>query len=114
MRKIRRIVDLGSIMQAIFADLAGVIKTADGGMNWVPKGAATAAVRVGENAPVMLFNSTGGVLFVAFGDQTMGAPADATNGLPVLAGETVVYNSGDKAWVRASAAGIFAYVGDPE
>jgi hypothetical protein len=113
-RKVKRITDLGSIFQAIFADLAGIMKTSDGGLDWVIKGSATTAVRVGENATVMLYNSTGGTLFVAFGAQAMAAPTAATDGLPVLAGETRVYNSGSNPWVRASAAGVFAYVGDSE
>lgn len=113
-RKVKRITDMGTLFQAIFGDRAGVLKMSDGGLNWTPAGQITAAVRVGENQHVMLYNSTAGDLFVAFGDQGMGAPTTAANGLPVLAGSTVVYSSGEKGWARASAAGVFAYVGDAE
>ncbi|MCH7925797.1 MAG: hypothetical protein IIC51_09720 [Planctomycetes bacterium] len=75
-------------------------------------GVLTAAVRIKENTPIMIFNSTGGVIFVAFGAQAMSAPTDATDGIPILAGETFMLNSGNEAWVRASAAGVFGYTAD--
>jgi hypothetical protein len=180
-RKIKRITDLGSLFQSIFADLAGVLKTSDGGLDWTIKGTAkitraftsatattvtvplggaysvdggvidindgnfftytsytpgtgvfagvapdptgpgftggepvTQSVRVGENAHVMVFNSDVSVHFIAFGDQTVGAPSAATDGLPVLAGEVKVFSSGENDWVRSDDDLVFAYVGDAE
>jgi hypothetical protein len=111
-KPVKNITNIGTILQAIFADLSAVIRVAQAGLDWTPKGDLTNAVRVGENTPVMLYNSTGGVLFVAFGDQSMSAPTGATDGIPIAAGEKFVLNSGAKAWVRGSAAGIFAYNAD--
>ncbi len=112
-KKIRkRITDLGTVIQALFADLAGSLRTAESGLDLQPVGTITAQVRVNQNTSVLVFNSTAGVLFVAFGDDGMSAPTAATDGIPVVAGQTAMLNSGDKIWIRGSAAGLFAYTGD--
>lgn len=112
-RKINKITDLGTILQAIFADLAGTIRMAESGLDLTPVGSITAEVRVNRNTPVLVYNSTGADLFVAFGVQGLSAPADAAAGVPVLANQTAMLNSGDSIWIRGSAAGLFAYTGDP-
>lgn len=111
-KKIRRIVDIGTVIQAIYADSAGVIRIAQAGLDLAPIGALDAAVRVGENTPVLVFNSAGAVAFVTFGDQSVAAPGTAANGIPIPAGQTVMLNSGAKAWIRASASTVFGYAAD--
>lgn len=111
-KRIKKITNPQQIFQAIFGDSASVVRVAEAGLDWTPKGAANNAVRVDKGTPVLCYNSGAGVAYVAFGDQSMAAPSAATNGVPVLAGQTFVLNSGEKEWVRASAATLFVFVGD--
>lgn len=111
-KKITSITNLGTMQQAAFADAAAVIRVAQAGLDWNPLGSITTAVQCQPNTPVMIYNSTAGVLYVAFGSQTVGAPTTAANGIPVLANSLTVLNSGANAWVIASATGAFAYNAD--
>lgn len=111
-KKITNVTNAGTVVQAVFADLAAVIRTVNAGLDWKPVGALGTAVRVTENTPVMVFNSAGAVAYVAFGIQTMAAPTGPTDGIPIAAGEKFVLSSGDFAWVRASAATVYGYKGD--
>jgi len=111
-RKVRRITDLGTILQSIFADFAGVIKTAESGLNLTPIGALDSAKRIGKNTPILVYNNDTSDHFVTFGADGVSAPSDATDGIPVLAGETMMLNSGDNAWVISDSASVFGYPGD--
>jgi hypothetical protein len=111
-KKINQITPQATIVQALFADLAAVLRVAQAGLDWKPLGDVAAATLCQFNTPVMLYNSTGSTIFVAFGLQTMAAPTNATNGIPIAAGEKFVCSSGSSAFVRASAAGLFAYNAD--
>lgn len=111
-KRIKKITNPQQIFQAVYGDGSSIIRVAESGLNWTPRGAAGTAVRVDKGTPVLCYNSGAGVAFVAFGDQTMSAPTAATNGIPVLAGQTFVLNSGDSEWVRASAATLFVFVAD--
>jgi hypothetical protein len=111
-KKVTSVTNLGTMQQAVFADAAAVIRVAESGLDWHPLGSITTAVLCQPNTPVLIYNSTGTVLFVAFGSQTVAAPTSAANGLPVPANSTVVYNSGVNSWVIGSAAGLFAYNAD--
>lgn len=112
MKNIRRITDMGTLLQAIFADLAGSIKVSEGGLDLAILGALNTAVRVGPAAVIRVFNAGGATAYVAFGAQGMAAPTGPTDGIPVPAGQYLVVNSGAKEWVRASAATMFGYKGD--
>ena len=74
-KKINRVTDGGTVIQAIYADLAGALRMAESGLDLTPVGSITAATRVNRNTPVLVYNSTAGTLFVAFGDASVGAPA---------------------------------------
>lgn len=111
-KKITSLTDLGTMQQGVFADAATVIRVAQAGLDWNPLGDCSTAKQCQPNTPVMIYNSTGATVFVAFGAQAMGAPTTAANGIPVLAGEKFVANSGVNSWVRASAALVFAYNAD--
>jgi hypothetical protein len=112
MKKIRRITDMGTFIQAIFADLAGSIKISEGGLDLSIMGALNTAIRVGPAATIRVFNAGGATAYVAFGIQGMAAPTSPLDGIPVPSGQYLVVNSGDKEWVRASAATMFGYQGD--
>lgn len=112
MKKINKVTDLGKIRQAVFADEASVNRHSESGLDWTPIGDVATAIRVGQAAPVLAFNSTGAVLYVAFGDEGMAAPTGPANGIPVAAGEKFVINSGANEFIRSSAAGLFAYKAD--
>jgi hypothetical protein len=107
-------VGLGQIGQQIHDVQSGNRKTGDAGLAWTPIGDVGTAVKVGYRTPVRLYNSTGAVIFVSFGLYGMAAPSTAANGMPVLAGSMIVYNSGYNNYVRSSGAGLFGYTGDPE
>ncbi len=107
----KKITDLGKIIQSIFEDASHVIKTANAGIAVSNAGVAlNAALRIGENQPIMIFNSSGSVQYVAFGVSGLSAPSAPTDGIPVKAGDIVFLNSGSYAWVRASAASVYGYV----
>lgn len=110
-----RVTDPGKILQSEFAFQSGAKRTTNVGLDWVPVGSITSAVQVGPGNAVMVYNSTGATLFIAFGGaSTVAAPTAASNGIPVLAGEKFVVSSGSNAWVIGSATGLFAYVGDTQ
>jgi hypothetical protein len=111
-KRITKITNPMQIFQAIFGDSAGVVRASESGLDWTPKGAAGTAIRVDQGTPCLCFNSSGSVQFVAFGDQTVAAPSSASNGIPILAGQTFIVNSGEKEWIRASAASVFVFTGD--
>lgn len=111
-KPVTSITNQGTVIQAIFADAAAVLRVAQAGLDWHPLGSITSAVRCGSNTPVMVYNSTGGVLYVAFGAQAMSAPTTAANGIPIAGGEKFVLSSGVNAWVMGSGAGLFAYNAD--
>lgn len=112
MKKIKKLTDIGTIQQAVFADNASVNRVAEAGLDLLPVGSLSNAVRIGEATPIMIFNSGGAVAYVAFGAQDMAAPSGPTNGIPVPAGQLLMLNSGASAWVRASAATVYGYKGD--
>lgn len=111
-KRIKKITNPQQIFQSVYGDSSSVIRMAEGGLDWTPKGAAGTAVRVDKGTPILCYNGGAGVAFVAFGAQGMSAPSSAANGIPVLAGQTFILNSGDNEWVRASSASLFVYVGD--
>lgn len=111
-KRIKKITSPPQIFQSVFGDSAATIRVAEAGLDWTPKGAANTAIRVDKGTPVLCYNGGAGVAFVAFGDQSMSAPSAATNGVPVLAGQIFILNSGEKEWVRANSASLFVYVGD--
>jgi hypothetical protein len=111
-KKINQVTPMGTMQQAAFADLAAVLRVAQAGLDWHPLGDVANATSCLPNTPVMVYNSTGATIFVAFGAQAMGAPTTASNGIPIAAGEKFVCNSGANSFVRASGAGLFAYNAD--
>lgn len=112
MKKIRKITDIGTVIQAIFAEEPGAIRVAESGLEWSPIGSLATAKRVGVTSPIRIFNSSGAIAYVAFGDEAMLAPTGPTDGIPVPGGAVVVLNSGAKNWVRSSAGTVYGYQGD--
>ena len=108
--------DPGKIQQDIFSSPAKVNKIAQAGLSWLPIGAANVATRTEQNAPVMFFNSAGTIAYVKFAATSAGivAPTGPADGLPVPAGQTVVYKSGSKSYYIASAATVFSYQAEIE
>lgn len=113
-RKLTKLTDVWKIIQAAFSDDAQVERASESGLSWQPMGAAANAVKVGSSTPVMVFNSAGSIAYVAFGAAAMAAPSAPANGIPVPAGATIIVNSGDNEYVRASAATVFVYASEPE
>jgi hypothetical protein len=111
-KKVTSITNLGTMQQAAFADAAAVIRVAESGLDWNPLGDIATAKLCGPNTPVLIYNSTGAAVFVAFGPQAVAAPTTAANGIPVVAGAVFVLNSGVNSWVRSSVCGVFAYNAD--
>lgn len=108
-----RMTDKGKRGQLMFADEASVSRTGDAGMDWKPIGALVPAQNVGTGCPVLVYNSGASVAFVACGKtETVTAPTSAANGVPVLAGQTLVLNSGENSWIISSSASVFGYTGD--
>jgi hypothetical protein len=101
-----------SIDQFSYHPDARVRKNSDAGLPWAPVGAIDSAVKVGANTPVRVYNGNAAVQFVIFGDASVAAPTGAADGIPVKAGESVVFNSGLNAYVRGSVATLFAYTAE--
>lgn len=72
----------------------------------------SAAVEVGKFKQVLVFNTTGSLGYVAFGDSTLAAPAGGATGVPIPAGQGVVLASGENTHIRASAATVFGYLAE--
>lgn len=111
-KKITSLTDLGTMQQAVFADVAAVLRTAQSGLDWNPLGDCSTSKQCGPHTPVMIYNSTNAVVFVSFGTQSVTAPSSALNGIPILAGEKFVLSSGLSSWVISSAAAVYAYNAD--
>ena len=108
--------DPSKIQQDIFSSLAKVYKVAQAGLSWLPKGTATVAMRVDPSTPVMFFNNSSSVVFVKFAPTSTGiaAPTGPSDGLPVPANQTVVYNSGSNSYYISSSAAVYAYLPEAE
>lgn len=111
-KSITRIADPGTVIQSVFADLAAAIRMAESGLDLTAVGALNAAVRIGMNTPILVYNSDSSVHYIKFGVQAVTAPTNASNGIPVLANSTIMLNSGAQAWVRSDSALVFGYKGD--
>lgn len=105
-----KIVDPAKIFQLIFDNLSESIKVAPIGFNYKPVGSIATAVKVGFNTPVMIYNPTNAVAFVAFGDSNVAAPASAATGIPVLPNEKAILSSGPSTQFVIASAALFAYI----
>ena len=72
-------------------------------------GAIDTAQAVPSYSTVMIFNSSVLVQYIAFGDATV-TVSGPTDGIPILAGQYVVLNSGNNTYVVGSAATVYAYL----
>ena len=111
-KKIRKITDPGTLMQSIFADLAGDVRVGESGMDLKPIGAIDSAKRVGEGTSVLVYNAGGSTAFGKFGVQTVTAPTGPSDGIPILASEKFMCNSGPDAWIIGNSASLYAYTAD--
>jgi len=109
MKVSHKITNVLSVIQRIYSDRARVIRTAESGMVWDPKGELSTALFCGTNKPIQLYNASGATQYVAFGAQGMSAPSSASDGFPIPAGSLFVINSGDNDWVRSSSNQVFGY-----
>ncbi len=114
MAKKNKSIDPAKIGISSYDARAQVQKNSDAGLSWKPLGSISTAVRVGKSTPVMVFNNSGSVNLVAFGDASVAAPTDPSNGLPVNEYERVVFNSGENEYIRSNSALVFVYTSDPE
>lgn len=114
MAKKTKSVDPARIGLTSYDVAAQVQKNSDAGLSWKPLGLATAAVRVGQHTPVMIFNSSGSTRFMAFGSASVAAPAGPADGIPALNNAVIVLNSGESEYVIASGGSVYVYTADPE
>lgn len=105
----KTVTSITQIQQQIYSPTSGVNKFAESGLSLEPIGALNSPVNVGQYQPVLVFNSGASVAYVAFGAQTASAPTGPTNGIPILANEKVVVNSGINSYIVASAATVYGY-----
>jgi hypothetical protein len=110
--KLHRVTDPGSILQSQYSDESQVIRGAEAGLNWKPLGALGSKAQVGKARAILLYNSSASVAFVAFGDNTVAAPATAAAGIPILPNDTFICNSGLDQWIIASSASVFGYTAE--
>jgi hypothetical protein len=106
--KITKITDIGTIWQASFDDEIGAIRIIPVQASLAPLGSVASAVRVGREASVTFFQSSGSTMFVKFGAAGVVAPTTAADGLPVPSGVMVTYYSGSNTYVIGSGA-VYAY-----
>lgn len=114
MAKKNKAIDPAKIGISSYDSRAQVQKNSDAGLSWKPLGSISTAVRVGAHTPVMIFNNSGAISFVAFGDASLASPTNPSNGLPVSDYERVVFNSGENEYIRSNSALVFVYTSDPE
>jgi len=72
-------------------------------------GELSVARLVPSHRSVLVFNSSGVVKYVAFGNAAV-APTGQTNGVPVLAGQYVILSSGDNTHIRSSDNTVYGFV----
>lgn len=112
MKKITKVVDIGTVIQSVFAAAAGVVRVAQSGLDLKPLGALNSAKKVGAGSPVMVFNSGASTDYVTFGAATVSAPSGAADGIPIPSQQSVLLNSGDSEWIISKAATTFGYKAD--
>lgn len=114
MRKITKVIDMGRIAQQVFAATASIFRVAQAGLDLAPKGALTAPIPCGKSRPCMIYNSGGATAYIKFGATSADAvPTNAATGIPVLAGEKAILNSGEGEWIICDAttkAAVYAYL----
>jgi hypothetical protein len=110
MARTNRIVDPAKIGQVTFSSTAQVKRNSESGLDFAPAGALGTAVRVGPSTPVLCYNNSAAVAWVAFGSQAVAAPTGYANGLPIPANSMFVYNSGESEWIISNVATTFGYV----
>jgi hypothetical protein len=113
-RKLTKLNDVAKIPQTTYSADAQVQRNSESGLSWLPVGPTNTKYKVGQSIPVLLYNSTGTVVFIKFGNDAdcNTAPTAAANGIPVLPNSTIVYNSGSNDWMVSNSSGLFAYLAD--
>lgn len=114
MKSLRRITDPLKREQLAFADSACVRRTAEAGLDLAPIGAINARKRIGKSCPILIYNAGASTAFVKFGANDVAAASTAADGIPVLAGEKFMLNSGANDHVIGSSSNLYAYVGDQD
>lgn len=113
--KKNKIVNPSEIGQSNFSNRSSAQRGIDAGWNPKPIGLITTtskriSAEKSRYVPVIFYNQTGSTVFVKFGDKDVVAPANASEGFPILAGEKCVLNSGENEFaVTSLLAGIYAY-----
>ena len=108
----------GNQSQIRFNEAACSDKVSETGFNFFHGGGAgllgdlTAAVAVPPLRPVYVFNANAAIRFAAFGASGLGVPADGAAGVPIASNTGIVLSSGDNTFIRASGAGVFAFVAE--
>jgi hypothetical protein len=115
--KNNKLTNPSEIQQHIYSPNSKAQRNADVGLVFTPKGLVknSATVRLGREGSntVMIYNNTTSVVFVKFGDKDVSAPTSGLDGIPVLAGEKFVCNSGAGDFIiSSSVSGVFAYVAE--
>ena len=67
------------------------------------------ALRVPKFRPITIYNASGAVAYVAFGDSSVAATGP-TDAFPILDGEIAVISSGDNEFLVASGVSVYAYI----
>lgn len=108
----RAITDLGQIERRVYNPESESRLVSQAGLQMDPQGAlAATATRVPAHEPIVIYNPSNAVVYIAFGDAaSLAAPTTAANGFPVLKDEKVVLNPGKHCFMRASAVGCFWYI----
>jgi hypothetical protein len=111
-RPLNKVTNPAEIQQKVFAPKAQVVRTSESGYVLSPLGALNTAVKVGKGASVMVFNSANQTKYVKFGDSAVTAPSDASDGVPILAGEKFMLNSGDNDFIISDDNTCYGFLGE--
>lgn len=102
--------DFQSIQSGTYDILAGGMKNVNVGPTLKILGALNVAVHVGKGNQLYVYNNTGAVHYVKFGDSAVAAPTSPADGIPIPANSYLLIGSGEDDYVRSDVATVFGYL----
>lgn len=99
------------IANFVYNEDASAYKVMDGLIGrLVPRGAANVALDFDAGTSVALYNNSATVAYVAFGtSNALAVPTGPTDGIALRPNDYTVVPMGDKKWLRANTATVYAY-----
>jgi len=103
--------DMASVPSLVFNKYAGGNKTISIGPSLSILGPLNAAVGVPQGSALWIYNNSGTLAYVAFGQTSaVAAPSSPANGIPLPPNAYTYLSAGENSFVISNAATVFGYL----